>query len=39
LHISQRSFQHVFHLADTRLSEKFSKLEFQQFQQKRIFFH
>ena len=33
----QRSFQHVFHLAKTYLSEKFSALEFQHFQKTRIF--
>ena len=37
LDISQRSFRHVFNLAKTRLSEKFSKLKFQHFQKTRIF--
>ena len=37
LQMSHRSFRHISHLAKTRLSEKFSKLEFQQFQQTRIF--
>jgi hypothetical protein len=35
--ISYMRFRHIFHLAITCLSEKFSKLELQQFQQTRIF--